>query len=65
MLTGYNTIVWEKTQDKGIQSYNIYREGTLIGTVGYNELSIYKDTVADPETRPFLYKLSKCSGVAQ
>ena len=57
-LTGYNTIVWEKTRDKGIRSYNIYREDELIGTTHFDDLSIFKDTIADPEIRPYLYYIS-------
>ncbi len=56
--TGYNVIVWEKSPGMGIEQYNIYREGTLIGTRAYGELSIFKDTLADPEVRPYLYTLS-------
>ena len=58
ILTGENLIVWEKTPDKGTAYYNLYRENTLMGTKAYNDLSIFKDTVADPETRPYLYYLS-------
>jgi len=56
--TGNNLIIWEKTPGEGIESYNVYREGKLIGTVGYNDLSIFHDTVADPEKRPYLYTIS-------
>ncbi len=64
MLTGQNLIVWKKTPYVGIVAYNIYRETDIIGeyepigTVGVNDLSIFKDTVADPETRPYLYKIT-------
>lgn len=58
LATGQNMVIWEKTADEGIQSYNIYREDELIGNVAYDALSVFKDTVADPETRPYLYSLS-------
>lgn len=58
LLSGKNIIVWEKAPDKGVAFYNIYREGTIIGTVPFNALSIFKDTIADPEKRPYLYNIS-------
>ncbi|KKK91635.1 hypothetical protein LCGC14_2710960, partial [marine sediment metagenome] len=56
--TGKNLIIWEKTPEVGTQYFNIYREGSLIGTNAYHELSLVKDTVADPEIRPYLYYLT-------
>jgi len=58
ILTGHNMVIWEKTPDRGIQSYNVYREDEFIGKVPYENLSIFKDTIADPESRPFLYSIS-------
>jgi uncharacterized protein (TIGR02145 family) len=58
LISGKNLIIWEKTPDKGVEFYNIYREGTIIGTVPYNALSIFKDTVANPEKRPYLYNIT-------
>jgi len=58
LFTGHNMVIWEKTSNKGIESYNIYREDELIGSVPYEDLSIFKDTIADPETRPYLYSIS-------
>jgi len=58
ILTGHNMVIWEKTPNKGTGSYNIYREDELIGSVPYENLSIFKDTTADPESRPFLYSIS-------
>jgi len=57
-LDGRNLIVWEKTPDMGTAFYKLYREGNHIGTRAYNDLSIFKDTVADPENRPYLYYIS-------
>ena len=58
MFTGKNLIVWEKTPDEGIDHYNVYRENVLIGEVAGNDLSIFRDSVADPKKRPYLYQLS-------
>ena len=51
-------IVWERTPDAGIVDYNIYREGKLIGTVGYDELSVFEDSEVDPERRPYKYTMT-------
>jgi hypothetical protein len=62
--TGKNMVVWEKSFNEGIVSYNIYREGTvqnswdLIGTVPFNELSVFVDTGSIPEQEQYLYKIS-------
>lgn len=56
--SGNNLIVWEKSPDQGILSYNIYRENDLIANIPYDALSIFEDTIANPETRPFLYYIS-------
>jgi len=58
LLTGRNLIVWEKTPGKGIAYYKLYRENILMDSVDYNDLSIFLDTVADPEKRPYLYRIS-------
>ncbi len=58
LLTGRNVVVWESTPGRGIAHHNVYRENDLIGTVPYGNLSIFTDTVADPETRPFVYYIS-------
>ncbi len=61
---GKNLIVWEKTPDVGIASYNIYRETTtadiygLIGNVLYDSLSIFTDTASVPEQQSYRYKIS-------
>jgi len=63
LTTGKNVIVWEKTPDVGITAYHIYRESTIgvyneIGTIPVNELSIFKDTTANPESQSYLYKIT-------
>jgi hypothetical protein len=60
--SGRNVIVWEKTAGKGIEFYNIYRDypesGNIIATIAFDDLSVFVDTTADPEDRPYLYYLS-------
>ena len=62
--TGRNLIAWEKSADQSIVSYNIYRETEkinefeIIGTMGYNELSVFLDSNSNPETRQYYYKIS-------
>jgi len=61
--TGKNIIVWEKTADEGIVSYNIYRETDIgvyvqIGSKPGTDLSIFIDETVDPKTQPFLYKIT-------
>ncbi len=63
LVSGKNIIVWEKTPDAGISTYNIYRESAIgqygyIGSRGAEELSIYKDETAEPESRSYLYKIT-------
>ncbi|MGC9341829.1 MAG: YCF48-related protein [Bacteroidales bacterium] len=68
--TGKNMVVWEKTYDVGIASYNIYRLGTggvynLIGSVAFDSLSVFVDETSEPEKTQYLYKLSavdSCGG---
>jgi len=63
-VTGHNLVIWEKTADAGILTYHIYRETEfinqyeLIGSKSSDELSIYLDEEVNPETRPFLYKIT-------
>lgn len=62
--TGKNMIIWDKTPDVGTLNYNIYRESgaigkyELIGTIPYDQLSIFKDTNSLPEARQYLYKMA-------
>lgn len=63
LLSGNNIVVWEKTPDQGIVTYNIYRESDIgdfkyIGSRGANELSIFRDETAVPETQAYLYKIT-------
>lgn len=62
--TAKNLVVWEKVQASGIDHYNIYREGfvadeyQLVGTVNYDDMSEYSDSVASPFNRSWKYKIS-------
>ena len=62
--TGKNLIVWEKTPNRATVAYNIYRETArlneyeVIGTVPYDGLSVFLDSVADPNTRQWIYKIT-------
>jgi hypothetical protein len=62
--TGKNMVVWEKTPNKGIASYNVYREGTvvntydLIGNVPVAKMSVFVDLASKPEQQQYTYKIS-------
>lgn len=62
--TGKNMVVWEKTHDVGIASYNVYREGTiqnnydLLGNVPFSEISVFVDSGSKPEQQQYKYKIS-------
>ena len=62
--SGKNMIIWEKTPGKGTEFYNIYRESNtigvydLMGTVPYNDLSIFIDESSEPRNRSYQYKIS-------
>jgi len=63
--TETNLVVWEKTNIANVASYNIYKESTtagvyyLIDNVPVSpDSSFYLDTVSDPQTRAWRYKIS-------
>ena len=62
--SGNNLVIWERTFDVGILSYNVYRQSNvlgeydLIGNVPADELSVFEDMDADPEVRQWVYKLT-------
>jgi hypothetical protein len=57
-------VVWEKTYNQGIASYNIYREQSSkdnyvkIATIPFDSLSVYEDKSSVPEENPYFYKIS-------
>ncbi|MCF8424719.1 MAG: T9SS type A sorting domain-containing protein [Bacteroidia bacterium] len=64
-ITGTNLVVWEKPATaNGIQSYNIYREGSALGvynlvhTQPFSALSQYTDPTANPAVRGWRYKIT-------
>ncbi|KPK83920.1 MAG: hypothetical protein AMS27_11470 [Bacteroides sp. SM23_62_1] len=62
--TGKNMVIWEKTEDAGIASYNIYRESTSAGiydflaNIPYDNLSVYVDKTSQPEIKSYKYRIS-------
>ncbi|MFC2111986.1 choice-of-anchor Q domain-containing protein [Bacteroidota bacterium] len=62
--TGHNLVVWEKKTTAPIMAYNIYRESQsagiydILGTVSFDELSVFVDTTADPTVQAYLYKIT-------
>jgi hypothetical protein len=69
--TKMNQVVWNKTTAKRIKSFNIYKESTssgvyfLAATVPYSHLSVFTDSLANPKTRSWRYKISQvdsCGG---
>jgi hypothetical protein len=62
--SGKNIVLWEKTMDDIISSYNIYRESTsvgifdLIGNVGHDNISSFVDEASNPLQRSFSYGLT-------
>ncbi|MFC2138817.1 FG-GAP-like repeat-containing protein [Bacteroidota bacterium] len=63
--SGDNVIIWERDYDKGIASYNVYKETNqadeyeIIGSVPFTEeLSLIVDEDATPETKSERYKIS-------
>lgn len=62
--TGYNLVVWEKEVVAYLSHYNIYQEQTqagvfnLVGTVDYDDLSQFVDSLANPNIRSYRYKIS-------
>lgn len=63
-LTGKNLIIWEKSGLPEIDYYNIYRETSrsgeyqLIGSRDVDSLSIFLDSIADPNIRSWRYRIS-------
>lgn len=60
--TGKNMVVWERTPNQGIASYNVYRNvsGTyeLLGNVPFDNISLYVDMLTNPESYQAYYKIT-------
>lgn len=59
----HNIVLWDKTSTTGATGFNIYREDvtsvyTLIGSVDYDDNSIYHDYDANPNVTTKRYKIS-------
>jgi hypothetical protein len=63
-ISGNNLVIWENSSKAPLTAFNIYRESTaaglydLIGTVPYNDLSVFEDNSADPTKRAYIYKIT-------
>jgi PKD repeat protein len=62
--TEKNSILWEKTQNKNIVYYNIYRYNSnynsyqSIGLVPFNDADFYIDNSSNPSEQSYKYKIS-------
>jgi len=62
-VTGYNLVVWEKEVVNYLSHYNVYQEQTqagvfnLVGSVEYDSLSQFVDSLASPNIRSYRYKI--------
>ncbi|KPK86547.1 MAG: hypothetical protein AMS27_04835 [Bacteroides sp. SM23_62_1] len=62
--SGNNLVVWEKNSSAPVESYNIYRESIvageydLIGNIAAEDLSVFEDTLADPFSQGYIYKIT-------
>jgi hypothetical protein len=60
-----NQVLWNRSAEHKIASYNIYRETTAAGvyrlaaTVPYDSLTLWTDPIAVPESRGYRYKISE------
>ncbi len=60
--TNKNLVIWHKTPDKGIASYNVYKlignKYSIIGNVPYGELSVYEDLSSAPDVKAARYAIT-------
>lgn len=59
----YNEVFWQKNGVSNVDSFRVYRLqtlilDTLIGTVGYNDLSRLVDSTANPNVTSYTYKIA-------
>jgi hypothetical protein len=62
-LSTHNEVIWQKNGASNVDSFRVYRVqsllvDTLIGTVGYNDLSRLVDPNADPNVTSYTYKIA-------
>jgi len=61
---GHYMVVWDKIISNALTSYKIYREASilyqydLIGSVPYDSLSVFIDTISNPAQQAYSYELS-------
>jgi hypothetical protein len=62
--SGYNVVVWNKPVSTAIDHFNVYAEGLIagvydiIGSVSYDSLSVFMDSLSNPAQQAYLYKIS-------
>lgn len=62
--SGKNIVMWQKTGDKRILAYKIYRETAVtnqyaaVATIGFDEMSTWIDSSANPLQQSFSYKIA-------
>lgn len=61
--SAYNEIFWQKNGASNVDSFRVYRVqslilDTLIGTVGYSDLSRLVDSTANPNVTSYTYKIA-------
>lgn len=62
--TNTNLVVWEKPETDLIDYYTIYRETSTagefkkVGSVDYEEISVFNDVVASPRVRSWRYRIA-------
>jgi hypothetical protein len=62
--TQKHMVIWEKPLNKGIESFNVYRQTSIAGeyellsNVPYDNLSVYVDITSEPKKKQYLYKIS-------
>jgi len=70
-ISGMNLIVWEKTPGLNIDYFNIYKEGTqsgiyfLVGSRPFDSISVFEDSLANPQIRSWRYKISAVDSCGQ
>ncbi|KPK84201.1 MAG: hypothetical protein AMS27_10595 [Bacteroides sp. SM23_62_1] len=63
-ISGNNLVIWEKNSKAPLTAFNIYRESTaagiydLMGTVPFNDISVFEDSTADATKRAYIYKIT-------
>ncbi|MFN5909848.1 MAG: PKD domain-containing protein [Bacteroidota bacterium] len=60
----HNKVAWEKLAETGVAYYNVYKESSaaglyyLVGSVPYDSLSTWIDTISNPAVQAYRYKIA-------